>query len=458
MNVLFIVLDDLRPELGCYGHDNVISPHIDKLAQESLLFDRAYCQQAVCAPSRCSVLSGVRPDTTEIYGLRTHLRENMPDVLTLPQHFKNNGYQSISLGKVYHHLPDDPQGWTQEPSRVSGDWKGRGYLTDEAIEAIETTNKEMKKKGSSRRGLGPAFEGADVPDSAYRDGKQADEAIEKLRELQGSDFFMGLGFIKPHLPFCCPRKYWDMYSEDSIQLPPNYFEPENVTKYSLTNFGELRGYFGMPESGPIPDGLARKLIHGYRACVSYVDAQVGRVLAELERLDMRKDTAIILWGDHGWKLGEHASWCKHTNFEIDARAPMILSVPGMNKPGSASDSLVEFVDMYPTLCDICDLPLPEHLEGQSLTPLLQDPARPLKKAAFSQYPRGGNIMGYTIRTDDFRYTEWQDHESGDPEVCELYDHRTDPQENHNVAENADYSETLRHLSEVLNQGWDETDG
>ncbi len=453
MNVLFIAVDDLRPQLGCYGQDFVQSPHIDQLAAEGVLFKRAYCQQAVCAPSRASVLSGCRPDTTTIYDLQTPLRSVMPDVLSLPQHFKQHGYETRSIGKIYHHRSDDLQGWTTQPHVSTGDWKGRGYLTDEAMEVIERTDAQLATEGSTRRGLGPAFEAADVPDDAYHDGKDADHAIKTLNELCDQPFFLAVGFHKPHLPFNAPKSHWDRYDRDALPLALNTSAPENVTEYSLTEFGELRGYFGMPKEGPIPEDLARTLVHGYCACVSYMDAQVGRVLGELERLGLKDNTVVILWGDHGWKLGEHGSWCKHTNFDIDTHAPMIIRSPERGKTGAKAYGLTEFVDMYPSLCDLCDLPLPDHLEGQSFVPLMEDPDRTWKQAAFSQYPRSG-VMGYTIKTDDFRYTEWQSRETGEVKARELYDHREDAAENINVAEDICYAETVSELEKVLQKGWE----
>jgi arylsulfatase A-like enzyme len=454
-NVLFVVVDDLRPQLGCYDKPWIFSPNMDQLARDGLLFERAYCQQAVCAPSRASVLSGCRPDTTGIYGLRTPLRTAMPDVLTLPQHFKNYGYETVSIGKVYHHKMDDLQGWSTEPFQSTGDWKGRGYLTDEAIETIARCDKEQAAMGSTRRGLGPAFEAADVADDGYHDGKDALAAVAELSRLASLDkpFFLGLGFHKPHLPFSAPKRYWDMYDPRSLPLAVNPFEPEGVTEFSLTNFGELRGYFGIPKEGDIPDEVARKLVHGYCACVTYMDAQLGKVLAELDRLELRENTIVILWGDHGWKLGEHNSWCKHTNFEIDARAPLMISVPGMTGQAKRTRALVEFVDMYPSLCELCDLPIPSHCEGTSFVPLLDRPHRSWKTAAFSQYPRRQNVMGYAMRSDRYRYVEWQHRETGQVLARELYDHEGDPQENINVAANAQYSQTVAQLAAQLEKGW-----
>jgi len=453
LNVLFLVVDDLRCELGCYGRGHVVSPHVDALAADGLLLERAYCQQTICAPSRASVLTGCRPDTTGILDLKTPVRSAMPDVRTLPEHFLRSGYETVSVGKVYHHADDDLQGWSSEPFRSAGDWKGRGYLTDEAIEAVERYNAQAAQRGWDRRGLGPAFEAADVPDDAYQDGKDAAAAVARLRHLAGlgRPFFLAVGFHKPHLPFNAPRRYWDLYDPQALPAAENPFPPRDVTPFSLTDFGELRGYTDMPEDGPVPAELARRLVHGYCACVSYVDAQVGRVLAELDRLRLRDRTAVVLWGDHGWKLGEHGSWCKHTNFEIDARAPLIVRAPGA-AGGRRSEALVEFVDIYPTLCELCELPLPRHLEGRSLVPLLSDPQRPWKQAAFSQYPRGG-VMGYAMRTGRYRYVEWRDGATGELKDRELYDHQSDPQENVNAASRPENAEAVRRLSQTLQESW-----
>ncbi len=452
MNVLFIAVDDLRPQLGCYGQKQIISPNINRLASQGMVFERAYCQQAVCGPTRASLLSGVRPDTSKIYGNNTPVRKAMPDVVTLPEHFKNNGYETLSIGKIYHHPDDDRQGWSAEPYRAGtfpeGAWKGRGYLTKEAIAQMEKYNKAYPKM----QGRGPAFEAADVPDSAYPDGCNTDYAIKQLNRLKDRPFFLAMGLYKPHLPFNAPKKYWDMYRPEDIKLADNPFIPKDAPSYATTNWGELRNYYGVPKKGPCSDELARQLIHGYCACVSYIDAMIGRLLDELERLRLRDNTVIILWGDHGWKLGEHAGWCKHTNFELDTHVPMILSVPGMKTAGKRTRALTEYVDIYPTLSEICNLPTPGHLEGLSMVPLLKEPDLPWKKAAFSQYPRG-KVMGYTMRTRSFRYTEWKNRETGKVLARELYDHRKDPQENVNVAARSEYEEDVQRLSRMLKSGW-----
>ena len=452
MNVLFIAVDDLRPQLGCYGVKQIISPNIDRLAARGLLFERTYCQQAVCGPTRASLLSGLRPDSSKIHNNNTPVRKALPEITTLPEHFKNNGYETLSIGKIYHHPDDDRQGWSVKPYRAGtfpeGAWKGRGYLTEEAVAQMEKYNKANPRM----QGRGPSFEAADVEDSAYPDGANTDYAIKELNRLKDKPFFMAMGLYKPHLPFNAPKKYWDMYKPEDIKLADNPFVPKNAPSYAMTNWGELRNYFGVPKKGPCSDELARQLIHGYYACVTYIDAMIGRLLDELDRLKLSDNTVIILWGDHGWKLGEHAGWCKHTNFELDTHVPMILSVPGMKTVGRRTKALTEYVDIYPTLSEACGLELPGHLEGCSMMPLLDDPDRSWKKAAFSQYPRG-KVMGYSMRTKRFRYTEWQDTRTNKVMARELYDHAKDPRENVNAAAEPQYERDVQRLARMLAQGW-----
>jgi arylsulfatase A-like enzyme len=465
LNVLFIAVDDLRPELGCYGHPKVKSPNIDRLAARGMVFRRAYCQQAVSSPSRTSLLTGLRPDSTRVYDLRTHFRKHVPDVVTLPQHFKNHGYHSQAFGKIYHgafmhaHIGgklDDPPSWSV-PS-----WRGgpRYYYTPEGVRiARERFKPRAKKLGvpvedwTKHFVRGLPTEAPEVPDSTLYDGQVAERGVQALRKLKDRPFFLALGFIKPHLPFVAPKRYWDLYDRSKIDLADNPFTPKGAPRLARTNWGELRAYHGVPRKGPVSDALARTLIHGYRACVSFVDAQIGRVLDELGRLGLRDRTLVVLWGDHGWKLGEHGMWCKHTNFELDARAPLILRAPGMKAAGEQTDALVEFVDIYPTLAELAGLSLPKHLEGASMVPLLAEPGRPWKSAAFSQYPRG-RTMGTSMRTDRYRLTVW--HRRNAPEkvvATELYDHTKDPAENANVAGEPAYADTVAVLRKRLRAGW-----
>lgn len=444
LNVLFIAVDDLKPLLGCFGYAKIRSPHIDRLAARGTVFERTYCQQAVCAPSRASVMSGCRPDTTRVYDLQTPLRKTMPNVLTLCQHFKQNGYTTVSLGKIYHHYQkDDPPGWSEEPWRpTEGAWKGRGYLTTEA----------QALSGGGADGRGPAYECADAPDEAYPDGAVATRAVETLRRVKDGPFFLAVGFYKPHLPFNAPKKYWDMYPPETIDLADNPFKPKGAPDLAMTNWGELRNYAGMPKKGPLSDNQARTLIRGYKACVSYADAQIGRVLDELERLGLADRTVVVLWGDHGWHLGDHGLWCKHTNFESATRAPLVLASPALGG-GKRTRRLAEFVDIYPSTCELAGLPVPDHCEGTSLVPLMREPDRPWKSAAFSQYPRAGNVMGYSMRTDRYRFTHWQHRKTGEVVAVELYDHQEDPQENINLAAGSEHKDLVARLAKQLDAGW-----
>lgn len=454
-NVLFIAVDDLRPQLGCFGHARMKSPNIDRLASGGTVFARTYCQQAVCAPSRASLLSGCRPDTTRVYDLDTPLRSVMPEVLTLPQHFKNNGYTAVSLGKIYHHARrDDPAGWSEPPATVPGAFPG--YATREKLDEVERLTAEAIRQGwtpkfAGEKKKGSPTEAGDVPDEAYADGKLAAMAIDALRRLKDGPFFLAVGFFRPHLAFACPKKYWDMYPPDTIDLADNPFQPKGAPDIAMHNWGELRAYHGIPQDGPLSDALARELVRGYYACVSFTDAQIGKVLDELGRLGLADRTIVVLWGDHGWNLGEHGLWCKHSNFETSVHSPLVIRAPG-KRGGQTTERLAEFVDIYPTLCDLAGLPLPAHLEGISLTPLMDDPLRPWKKAAFSQYPRSGKVMGYSMRTERYRFTRWQKPD-GSAVGIELYDHQTDPHENVNLAVMPEHAKTVAELSAQLTKGW-----
>ncbi len=436
-NVLFIAVDDLRPQLDCYGVNHVISPNIDRLAKDGLLFKRSFCNIPVCGASRASLLTGIRPQRDRFVGYDTWAEKDAPGYTTLPGLFKKHGYHTISNGKVFHHRTDSKESWSEEPWRPKGEWGGRGYLLDE--------NYEIAKE--SDRGLGPAYEAADVEDNEYADGKTADKSISDLRRMkeQEKPFFLAVGFVKPHLPFNAPKKYWDMYDREKIPMADNDFVPENAPDAAIHNWGELRQYTDIPQQGRLSDEKARTLVHGYHACVSYIDAQVGRLLDELETLGLRDNTVVILWGDHGWNLREHTLWCKHCNFQTSLRAPMIIRAPGY-EGGIKTDALTEFVDIYPTLCDLCELPKPDHLQGDSFVPLMKNPDQSWKKAIFSRFNNGDSI-----RTDRYLYTEWRN-QQGELYAKMLYDHKTDPQENVNIAEKPDNEELVKQLSQQLKKG------
>jgi len=465
-NVLFFVVDDLRPELGCFGKDYIKSPNIDGLAKTGVTFERAYCQQAVCSPTRSSVMTGTRPDTTKVWDLVTHFRTALPDVVTLGQHFKNNGYFVQGMGKVYHGGYDDPKTWSTPwftPKAPPYALKENVALNQRQFEgepddAIGPKRPKEASEGGKFNTRGPAFEGADVPDDYFQDGKVANLAIKTIDKLskKNKPFFLAVGFIKPHLPFVSPKKYWDLYDPAKIVLAPNKFRPVDAPDYAILSGTEMRAYYGIPK-GSIPDDLARQLKHGYYAAISYTDAQVGKVLAELDRLGIRDNTIIVLWGDHGWKLGEHDAWCKHSDCENDTNGPLIVSAPDMKTAGAHTKSLVEYVDIYPTLCDLAGLPLPSHLEGKSFKPLMENPTRVWKSAVFSQYPRanGANpLMGYSMRTDRYRFTVWvsrDDHSKID--AIELYDHQVDPQENYSIAKKPENKALVDQLMLQWQAGW-----
>jgi len=431
MNVLFITVDDLRPELGCYDAPIAHTPTIDRLADTGMLFERAYCNVPTCGASRASMLSGARPTAERFRNYNARHDLELGEVPGLPEWFRSHGYHTVSNGKVYHHRQDTPESWSEIP------WvpekSGRLYLIPENA-AIES--REGKR--------GPSFEAAEVPDNAYPDGMLADKAIRDLHRLKAMDepFFLAVGFYKPHLPFNAPKKYWDLYNRDQIPLADNPFVPLAAPEISLTNWGELRNYHGIPKAGNIKDeALNRSLVHGYLATTSYVDAQVGKVIDTLERLGMADNTLIVLMGDHGFQLGEHTIWSKHTNYEIALRIPLIILDPRL-PGGRRVSNLVELVDIYPTLCDLAGLEKPSHLAGQSMVPLLSNPAAQWKRAVFSRFH-----VGESIRTNRYRYSAY--FKEGKLVARMLYDHRADTQENINLADHPEMRETVAHLHERL---------
>lgn len=448
-NVLFIAVDDLRPKLGCYGDAIAITPNIDKLAKRGTLFNNAYCQQSVCAPSRASLLTGRRPNTTRVWDLKTHFRTALPDVITLPQYFKEQGYHTQSVGKIYHDPQEaqDPISWSvPEILAVTDEIGGRYALPENAnIPGIWPANKAS------------STERADVPDSVYIDGRVSIDAIKVLNQIKDKPFFLAVGFRRPHLPFVAPEKYWAMYDKIKMPKPVNPQPPSDVPGIALHNWGELRAYTDIPKSGYLTDeAKVQRLLQGYYASTSFVDAQIGKVLDELDRLGLTENTIIVLWGDHGFHLGEHGLWAKRTNFEIDTKVPLILSSPGQRIRNTKSNALVELVDVYPTLTALAGLPLPSGLEGLSMAPLLDSPERTWKSAAFSQFLRDENkvkVMGYSVRTRDFRYTEWQDVLTGKIQAAELYDQLSDPLETVNLINRKEQQENVKNLAKVLKGGW-----
>ncbi len=449
MNVLFIAVDDLRPELNCYGNKEIHSPHIDALAARGTLFERTYCQVAVCGASRASLMTGLRPQTTRCWNYKTPMREKNPDALSLPQHFKAQGYHALSIGKIYHaHNDDFPQGWSEKPLRGLG----QQYASPAGIAAHKKATRIQKETGV--RSNGPSIEnGGDMSDDIYNDGGVAKAAVERLQKLAKDEkpFFLAVGFSKPHLPFNAPAKYWDLYDREKIKVPSRD-KVINGLPYDRSTWGELKNYSDISKDIKVlDDAKTRELIHGYRASVSYMDAQVGRVIKALDETGLGKNTIIILWGDHGYYLGDYGEWCKHTTYEVAAQVPLIIASPQL-KGGQRTKALTELVDLFPTICDVSGNPTPKKLHGLSLKPLLKDPTTEWRAGAFSQYFKNkkgaGKVLGTSLRTHRFRYTEWRkkDH-TGKLEDITLIDFQGNPHEN--VAANPAHKDTLKKLAELV---------
>ena len=425
-NVLFIIADDLRPLLGCYGHPEIHTPNIDKIANRGTLFNRAYCQYPLCSPSRISMMTGLRIETTRILNNRTDLRKTLPDAVTLPQHFKTHGYHTQSLGRVFTlpRLQDDEYSWSV-PS-----WRPIWIPYD-----IPTT---------------PSLQVLDVADDELEDGKIAKRAVEVLEQIKDEQFFLTLGFFQPHLPHKIPKRYFELYDDQILDLPVSSQPPKDVPNRALNNWNAIRAYQDLPSgTEPLSDAKTLELIRAYVAATSYMDAQIGRVLSQLDSLGLTENTVIVFCGDHGYHLGEHGIWGKQTLFEVSLHSPLVVSIPG--KQSRRTDVFAELVDIYPTLCDACHLPIPAELEGISMMPVIEQPTRAWKTAAFSQFG-GGAHGGISIRTERYRYTEWGQNGS---RGVELYDYEANPDETVNIASLPENAELVAHLSERLHAGWRE---
>ena len=436
-NVLLILVDDLKPSFGAYGEAWVHSPNLDRLAERGMRFDMAYCNQAVCAPSRNNLLTGSRSTSLGIYSLGYHFRRAWPDAVTLPQHFKNHGYHAAGIGKVFHighGNINDEKSWSVpfQPDKVID------YVLPQSTDG-KLTREEALFSNKSKKDLprGAAWEKADVDDGAYADGRIAAEGIKRLQQYKEQDqpFFLALGFTKPHLPFCAPTKYWDLYDADELPLTQVAKPPAGAPPYAGKTIEEQNQYTPVPQNPPIDEELVRNLVHGYYASLSYMDAQVGRVLDELDRLELAGNTIVVLWGDHGYHLGDHGMWTKHTNYEQANRIPIVIAAPGIGEAGS-SMSLVETVDIYPTLVELAGLPMPDAeqtIDGKSLVSILKNPKHQIRDHAYHCYPRGKRL-GRAIRTERYRLVTWRAWDVAEIETVELYDYEDDPLETKNIAE------------------------
>lgn len=456
-NILFIIGDDLKPALNCYGEKQVVSPNIDKLARNGLIFNNAFCQWPVCGPSRQSFLTGMRPDSTGVYGNELVNDEQMRGNPSLPKTLRNHGYYTISVGKVYHNpTVQDLDAWSEPPKAIAT----HVYLSQENIDKMA----EIEKKGLAEgkpweeirtEKLVACTEDADVSDEAYLEGEHCNMAIEKLRQRAADTscpFFMAVGFFRPHYPFNAPKKYWDLYDRDHLNLADNPFRPRGAN-YVIDKNYETLAYGDVPKTEPFDEALQRRMLHGYYACVSYIDAQIGKLLDELDQLKLADDTIVVLIGDNGFHLGDHGLWGKFTHFEETARVPLVFSVPGVTHPGSRTRALAEYVDIYPSLCELNNIPIPAHAEGISVLPVLKNPAIDnWKKAAFTQYHLG-DAWGLSMRTDRYRFTKWTNHKTGKVLDLELYDHFVDPQENENIAHDPQNKKLLSKLETLMRDGW-----
>ena len=495
-NILFIAIDDLKPILGCYGNTMVKTPNIDRLAKMGTVFMSNYVQQAVCGPTRASLMTGKRPDYTKVWDLKTRMRDINANILSLPQHLITQGYTTQGIGKVYDQRCVDKEldkpSWSVPYYKTNNKYFGSfgepaegRYQLPETKALAEKYIKEALDNGKTKAEandyvqtkIKPSVESADVPDYAYTDGANTLQAKDMLIQLSKSNqpFFFAVGLAKPHLPFVAPKKYWDLYKREDMPLAKFQEQNKNPVSVAYHNAGEMRGYTDIPpltsftDQKPygitLPVDKQKELIHGYYAAISYTDANVGKLLDALDSLGLTKNTIIVLWGDHGWHLGDHNLWCKHTNFEEATRAPLIIAAPGF-KPSKTS-SQTEHIDIFPTLCDLAGVNIPAILDGKSLVPLMKNPAASVKEYSVSQYPRSNataenerlgyadaNAMGYSIRTKQYRYTMWMSNgfrssRPFDSKLIigtELYDYKKDPLETVNVANEKKYAAVSKQMN------------
>lgn len=441
-NVLFVIVDDLRPLIGCYGDKTAITPNLDALAADGMLFERAYAQYPICGPSRASFLSGMRPDTTKLMGNNEPFHKALPDALTINRYFKQNGYAVFGAGKVYHNSEGPDSDWSKP------------YCKTEWLDHVRPDNKAVADVffTKNNRGLPPSIEAEDVGDDAYCDGVAAAFSETAIAEAAktGAPFMMITGFRKPHLPWCAPKKYWDLYEREKMPIADNRYFPKGAPEVAVKHYGELFSYADIPDKTPLTDELVRQCMHGYYACVSYTDAQLGRLIAALKAGGVYENTVIVLCADNGYQHGNNGVWTKGVNWESTDRVPLLLRVPGVGKSGQRSRALVELLDIYPTLCEAAGIPVPKHCEGKSLLPLLENPNCEWSEIAYSQL-RDGKVIGRSIRTERYRFTLW---ENPDGVVgIELYDQEKDPQGNINLAASPENEKLVQQMTKLHREKW-----
>lgn len=447
-NILLVCVDDLKPALGCYGDAMAKTPNIDALAARSMLFESAYCNQAVCSPSRNALMTSLRPQTLGIYDLATNFRKSRPNAVTMAQHFHQSGYKTQALGKIMH------VGHGNHEDTASWDIPHFGGKTVAyALKENQAPTREgalFDNKRPDELPRGAPTESADVPDETYSDGQIAAEAIRRLQAAKNDQqpFFLAVGFLKPHLPFVAPKRYWDLHDPAKLPQPTRLTPPDGAPDFAPQSGGELRNYAGIPDGKkPIPEEQTRHLIHGYYAATSYMDAQLGKVLDQLKKLELEKNTIVVLWGDHGWHLGDHGIWCKHTNYEQATRIPLLIAVPGTK--ATRTKALVETVDIYPTLAELAGLPAREGLDGKSFAAVLQGSQPAHRSFVTHVYPRK-NLLGRAVRDGRYRLVEWKKiGAAATTAEYELYDYQTDPGETENLA--SAQPEVVKTLSALLQQ-------
>lgn len=480
MNVLFLISHDISLRFGCYGDPTAVTPNIDRLAADSMIFENHFCQFALCAPSRTNLFTGCRPDTLGRLNIGTaawyeSFRKDNPWILTLPEHLKNHGFYTRSIHKLFHECEKDPPSWSAEqwyaPWEAAQSWmpddfecldRATRYRNPESWIRMEQrfgslVKGEPEAATQFKRWRGPPVEAAGVPDSAYPAGKAAGKVCEMLSTMRDeTPFFLGAGFAVTHLPWLSPQRYWDLISKDTLKLPENMYPPTGIPpRYSMLG-NEAHQYFEQNYHEPgatigwKPDyDDAVQMTMGYYAAISYLDAQVGRIVNGLNSEGMWDDTIVVFTTDHGFAIGEHGHWGKHSLHEPDLRVPLIVHVPGL--PPGRTAALTEHVDVFPTICELLGTPIPDYAEGTSFVPLLSEPDRPWKKAVFNQARKTGE-MGYSIRTQKYRYSRWV-REDGDVAQEELYDYQADPLETTSIHADVGHRPELEELAAMLDGGW-----
>ena len=469
-NILLILVDDLRTELGCYGSTRVRTPNIDRLAVGGMTFLRCYCQQAASVPSRTSLLTGLRPDTTRVYDDRTHFRRAVPGAVTIPEHFRRHGYATTAFGRIFGSPAlDDRPSWDFAPWTPGGPaWRSAesDALADSSWNRLRNAGWRVSEGDALEQaphgpeegvpGVSRSWRASGEDETNLPDGQTASAAAAAVASLKGRRFLIAVGFQRPHLPLVAPQRYFNLYPRGTWAGPESPQPPLDAPPFALQGSQEIRGYADIPAAGPIPDSKAREVIRAYRACVSFIDAQVGNLLDTLDEHGLAETTVVAVVGINGSHLGELGLWNKHSNYEAATHSALVVRAPGQRNAGRRTAALVESVDLFPSLCSLCRIPVPGRLEGSSWRGLFDDPKRLWKRAVFSQHPRSipgvGPGMGYSMRSARYRYTEWSGLDSP-YSTAELYDYKDSPNELRNLANRPEHGSLVNGLAHMMREGW-----